>query len=78
MLTNIPIRRGEAWARVTVVILVGLAEGNNAYRMFAFGSPWYAPLSFVLIAAVGSFLASPRPARDGGPPRLSISPPLST
>ena len=59
VLTNIPIRRGETWARVTVVVLVGLAEGNNAYRMYAFGSPWYAPLSFVLLAALGALLARP-------------------
>src|SRR4051812_18995700 len=41
LLANIPIRRGETWARAAVVILAGLAEANNAYRMFAFGSPWY-------------------------------------
>ena len=63
VLTNIPIRRGEAWARVTVVVLVGLAEGNNAFRMFAFGSPWYGPFGFAVIATVGSLLAGARPAR---------------
>jgi hypothetical protein len=40
VLTNGPIRRGEAWARITVVILIVVAEGNNAYRMYPFGSPW--------------------------------------
>ena len=64
VLTNIPIRRGEGWARVAVVVLVGLAEGNNSYRMFAFDSPWYAPLSFVVLAMAGSLLARPRRAAD--------------
>jgi hypothetical protein len=34
VLANGPIRRGESWARWAVVILVGVSEGNNAYRMF--------------------------------------------
>src|SRR5271154_4907558 len=29
LLANGPIRRGEGWARLTVVILVGVSEGNN-------------------------------------------------
>jgi len=29
VLTNGPVRRGETWARVTVALLVGVAEGNN-------------------------------------------------
>jgi hypothetical protein len=78
VLTNIPIRRGEAWARVAVVLLVGLAEGNNSYRMFAFGSPWYGPLGFALLAAAGSLLASPMRAVDAAPPRLPKVPSLST
>lgn len=56
VLANGPVRRGEAWARVTVAVLVGVAEGNNAYRMFPFDSPWYGPLGF---ADVGAALAGP-------------------
>jgi hypothetical protein len=59
VLTNGPIRRGEGWARITVVILVAVAEGNNAYRMYPFGSPWYGPFGFAVLAAVGAALASP-------------------
>ncbi len=55
-LTNGPIRRGEKWARFTVVILVGGSEGNNAYRMFPFDSPWYDPLSFAVLAVAGATL----------------------
>jgi hypothetical protein len=59
VLTNGPIRRGEGWARITVVILVVTAEGNNAYRMYPFGSLWYGPFGFAVLAAVGAALASP-------------------
>lgn len=38
-LANGPIRRGEGWARVAMVVRVGVAEGNTAYRMFRFGPP---------------------------------------
>ncbi|HUQ68206.1 MAG TPA: hypothetical protein VM165_01710 [Planctomycetaceae bacterium] len=55
-LTNGPIRRGERWARFTVAILVGVSEGNNAYRMFPFDSPWYGPLSFAVLAIAGAAL----------------------
>src|SRR5258707_430271 len=58
VLANGPIRRGEGWARLAVVVLVGVAEGNNAYRMFRFGSPWYGPLGFAVLAAAGAALAS--------------------
>jgi hypothetical protein len=59
VLTNGPIRRGEAWARVTVAVLVGVAEGNNAYRMFPFDAPWYGPLGFAVLAVAGAALAGP-------------------
>ncbi len=62
ILANGPIRRGETWARVAVVILVGVSEGNNAYRMFPFDSPWYAPLGFAVITVTGAALASAPPA----------------
>jgi hypothetical protein len=64
--TNGPIRRGESWARVAVAMMVGIAEGNNALRMYPFGSPWYGPLGFAVLAVVGAILAGPRsaPARN--------------
>jgi hypothetical protein len=65
-------------------MLVGVAEGNNAYRMYQFGSPWYGPLGFALLAIGGAALAMPqRRARtdqtaaepgtspNGGPPSVS-------
>jgi hypothetical protein len=58
ILANGPILRGERWARVAVVILVGVSEGNNAFRMFPFDSPWYGPLGFALITAAGAALAT--------------------
>ncbi len=63
VLTNGPVRRGEGWARVSVAVMVGLSEGNNAYRMYPFGSPWYGPLGFAVLAVVGAALASPPQGR---------------
>jgi hypothetical protein len=59
ILANGPVRRGETWARVAVVVLIGVAEGNNAYRMYPFGSPWYGPLGFAVLAIAGAALAGP-------------------
>lgn len=59
ILANGPVRRGERWARLAVVALVGVAEGNNAYRMYPFDSPWYGPLGFAVLAIAGATLASP-------------------
>ena len=59
VLSNGPIRRGEGWARLTVAVLAGVAEGNNAYQMHRFGSPWYGPLGFALLAIAGAALAAP-------------------
>ncbi len=56
VLTNGPIRRGERWSRFAVAILVGVSEGNNAYRMFPFDSPWYGPLGFAVLAVIGRCL----------------------
>jgi hypothetical protein len=64
VLTNGPVRRGEGWARVAVAVLVGVSEGNNAFRMYPFGSPWYGPLGFAVLVVVGAAFA--RPARGGG------------
>lgn len=79
ILANGPIRRGESWARLTVVILVGIAEGNNAYRMFPFDSPWYGPLGFALITLIGAALALHWPQRhraqqSPSPTRTGVSP----
>ena len=59
ILANGPIRRGEGWARLAVAALVGVAEGNNAYRMYPFDSPWYGPLGFAVLAIAGAALAGP-------------------
>jgi hypothetical protein len=53
ILINGPVRRGDGWARIAVLALIGGAEGNNAYRMYPFGSPWYGPLAFALLAISG-------------------------
>lgn len=60
VLVNGPSRRGESWALATVVVLVALSEGNNAYRMHRFGSPWYGPLGFAILAVVGAALVGRR------------------
>jgi hypothetical protein len=56
ILINGPVRRGETWARVAVLMLICGAESNNAYRMYPFGSPWCAPLTFAILAACGVVL----------------------
>jgi hypothetical protein len=70
VLVNGPLRRGEPWALATVVVLVVLSEGNNAYRMYHFGSPWYGPLGFAILTVVGAALVGTgmRP-RGGAEPR---------
>ena len=55
-LINGPVRRGDVWARVAVLALIGGAESNNAYRMYPFGSPWYGPLAFAILAICGVLL----------------------
>jgi hypothetical protein len=59
VLANGPVRRGEGWARVVLIVLVGVAEGNNSYRMFWVGAPWYGPLGFAVLAVAGAVLARP-------------------
>ncbi len=62
ILANGSVRRGEGWARVAGAVLVELAEGNNAYRMYPFASPWYGLLGFAVLAVTGAILAGlPRP-----------------
>ena len=64
LLINGPLRRGNGWASVAVLMLIGGAEGNNAYRMYPFGSPWYGPLTFAIMAICGVTLVgkAPRPS----------------
>lgn len=57
LLINGPLRRGDRWARAAVLLLIGLAETNNAYRMYPFASPWYGPLSFAALTLAGTLLA---------------------
>ena len=54
ILANGPVRRGEPWSLLAAVILVGVAEGNNAYRMYRFNAPWYGPLGFAVLATAGA------------------------
>ena len=65
LLINGPVRRGNGWARLAVVLLIGVAETNNACRMYPFASPWYAPLSFAILAVVGAGLAGNRRGPTG-------------
>lgn len=58
ILTNGPVRRGERWAALALFALVAIAEGNNSFRMYRFGSPWYGPLSFVVLTAIGVVLVA--------------------
>jgi hypothetical protein len=60
LLVNGPVRRGSGLALFVVVLLIGIAEGNNAYRMFPFASPWYGPLSFAIMGVVGAVLVGRR------------------
>jgi hypothetical protein len=53
VLVHGPIRRGEGWAMFALVMLVGVSEGINASQMIRFGSPFYAPLTFVGLMLVG-------------------------
>ena len=53
VLVHGPVRRGERWALPALVVLVGVSEGINSYQMARFGSPFYAPLTYVGIMLVG-------------------------
>jgi hypothetical protein len=53
ILVHGPIRRGERWGSLALVMLVGVSEGINSYQMARFGSPFYAPLAFVGIILLG-------------------------
>ena len=51
---------------MAVAVLVGVAEGNNAYRMYPFDSPWYGPLGFAVLAVAGAWLGRPAAAPPHG------------
>lgn len=53
VLVHGPIRRGERWAMLALLMLVGVSEGINASQMIRFGSPFYAPLTYIGIMLVG-------------------------
>jgi len=53
VIVNGPLKRGERWAPWTLLILIGVSEGINASQMWRFGSPYYWPLTFVGLTAVG-------------------------
>jgi hypothetical protein len=55
---NPAAKRGEPWASWAVVLLIGLSEGINASQMWRFGSPYYFPLAFVILTAIGVILLS--------------------
>ena len=57
VLINGPLRRQERWASVTVLMMVGLAEGANAWGMWTVAAPWWAPLTFIGLATLGIALA---------------------
>ena len=65
-LVNGPVCRGEVWAQVAVALLVGVAEGKKAVRVYPFDPPWYGPLGFAVTAVTGAALAGPprRPPTD--------------
>jgi hypothetical protein len=60
LLINGPVRHGSELARIAVVLLIGIAEGNNACRMYPFASASYGPLSFAILAIVGAALVGNR------------------
>jgi hypothetical protein len=53
VLVHGPIRCGERWALLTLVMLVGVSEGINSYQISRFGAPFYAPLTYMGIMMVG-------------------------
>jgi hypothetical protein len=53
LIINGPLKRGERWASWALLILIGVSEGINASQMWRFGSPWYAPLTFVILTVIG-------------------------
>jgi hypothetical protein len=56
LIINGPLKRGEKWASWALLILIGLSESINASQMWRFGSPYYFPLIFVALTALGLVL----------------------
>ena len=56
LIVNGPLKRGDRWASWALLILIGLSEGINASQMWRFGSPYYWPLVFIALTAVGVVL----------------------
>jgi hypothetical protein len=56
LIVNGPLKRGERWAAWALLLLIGVSEGINASQMWRFGSPYYGPLSFVVLTALGLFI----------------------
>jgi hypothetical protein len=71
VLVHGPILRGERWACLALVMLVGVSEGINSYQMAQFGSPFYAPLTFVGLMLVGVGLVWPSSNRRSALGRYS-------
>jgi hypothetical protein len=57
---------GEGRAQAAVALLVGVAEGKQAFRVYPSDSPWYGPLGPAVMAVTGAALAGPprRPPTD--------------
>lgn len=73
-LVNYGVRRGRNWAAITVLVMIGMAEGLNAIQMYRVGSPFWAPLILVGLVAVGVVLAYvPSPAFPTETRHLSTS-----
>lgn len=53
VLINGPVRRRERWAGATVLMMIGLAEGANAWGMWTVAAPWWAPLTMIGLTGVG-------------------------
>ena len=64
VLINGPFRRGDRWAAVAIVLLVVVAEANNAIQMWTTGATYYwVTLVYVVLVLAGVALAYfPTPA----------------
>jgi hypothetical protein len=58
VLANWPAREGKNWPLALVLILVLPSEGLNGWGMRRVGSPYYVPLTFILLAILGVVMAA--------------------
>ena len=65
LIINGPLKRGERWASMALLVLFGLSEGINASQMWRFGSPYYLPIAFVALMALGVMLLPTHPKATG-------------